>query len=80
MLFNSINFVVFFFVVLLMLLAEQLTSRRVAVRNMLLLVASYVFYGWFNVGFLLILFYVTLVNHLTGRRLFKTDKHRKRTL
>lgn len=80
MLFNSINFVVFFFVVLLMLLAEQLTSRRVAVRNMLLLVASYVFYGWFNVGFLLILFYVTLVNRLTGQRLFKTDKHRKRTL
>lgn len=71
MLFNSFNFIAFFFVVLLLLVLEQFTTRRVAVRNALLLVASYVFYGWFNVGFLLILLYVTLVNYFTGYLLAK---------
>lgn len=80
MLFNSFNFITFFFVVLLLLVIEQFTTRRVAVRNALLLVASYVFYGWFNVGFLLILLYVTLVNYVTGGLLAKVEAHRKRTL
>ena len=80
MLFNSFNFIIFFFCVLLLLIIEQHTTKRVAVRNTLLLVASYVFYGWFNVGFLLILLYVTLVNYATGSILSRTTLHRKSTL
>ena len=80
MLFNSFTFIGFFLVVLLLLVMEQLTTRRVAVRNALLLAASYVFYGWFNVGFLLILLYVTLINYVTGHLLTKVEAHRKRTL
>ena len=85
MLFNSFTFIGFFLVVLLLLVMEQFTTRRVAVRNALLLAASYVFYGWFNVGFLLILLYVTLVNYFTGYLLIKaqdrqqTKDHRQRT-
>ena len=85
MLFNSFTFIGFFFVVLLLLVMEQSTTRRIAVRNALLLAASYVFYGWFNVGFLLILLYVTLVNYFTGYLLTKaqdgqqTTDHRQRT-
>lgn len=81
MLFNSFTFIGFFLVVLLLLMMEQFTTRRVAVRNALLLAASYVFYGWFNVGFLLILLYVTLVNYFTGAALLDGRvKYRKRTL
>ena len=46
MLFNSFNFVFFFAVVYLLLCIERYTTKRIAVRNALLLVASYVFYGW----------------------------------
>lgn len=80
MLFNSFNFIIFFLCVLLLLIIEQHTTRRVAVRNELLLVASYVFYGWFNIGFLLILLYVTLVNYTTGKVLTKATLHRRTIL
>ena len=80
MLFNSFNFIIFFFCVLLLLIIEQHTTKRVAVRNALLLVASYVFYGWFNLSFLLILLYVTLVNYATGALLSRKTLHRKATL
>lgn len=77
MLFNSLNFILFFTVVLLFLILEQNTTKRLAIRNTLLLVASYIFYGWFNIGFLLILFYVTFVNFVTGSLILKTTRHRK---
>ena len=79
MLFNSFTFIGFFLVVLLLMVMEQATTRRVAVRNALLLAASYVFYGWFNVGFLLILLYVTLVNYVTGYLLTKVQNRRQTT-
>lgn len=80
MLFNSFNFVFFFAIVYLMLCIERYTTKCIAVRNALLLLASYVFYGWFNIGFLLVLLYVTLVNYITGGLLLKEAMHRKRTL
>lgn len=80
MLFNSFNFIIFFFCVLLLLIIEQHTTKRIAVRNTLLLIASYIFYGWFNIGFLLILLYVTLINYATGRILSSNTEHRKTIL
>lgn len=80
MLFNSFSFIIFFAVVYLILSIERYTTKRMAIRNLLLLGASYVFYGWFNVGFLLVLLYVTMVNFVTGGRLQRGGKHRKRTL
>ncbi|MBR4996597.1 MAG: MBOAT family protein [Bacteroidaceae bacterium] len=80
MVFNSFAFIIFFAVVYLLLCIERFTTKRIAVRNALLLVASYVFYGWFNVGFLLVLLYVTLVNYITGELLLKGGTHCKRTM
>jgi len=37
------------------------------VRNGFLLVASYVFYGWWNPLFILLMFFVTVVNYFCGR-------------
>lgn len=80
MLFNSLNFIAFFFIVLLFLVIEQYTTKRTAARNTLLLIASYIFYGWFDIGFLLVLFYVTIVNFVTGRTLLKATKNKKTIL
>ena len=77
MFFNSIHFVEFFITVLLIIFAEQLLTRSVAVRNITLLVASYFFYAYFNIGFTLILIFVTLVNYIAGIQIKKRYKERK---
>lgn len=78
MLFNSFNFIFFFLVVFFILIAEQYTTNRISVRNTILLLASYIFYGWFNNGFLLILLYVTIINYVTGTLLLSYNiKYRK---
>ena len=51
------------------LCVERLFGRSVAVRNATLLVSSYFFYGYFNIGFTLILAFVTLVNYFAGNSL-----------
>lgn len=61
MIFNSLEFVAFWLAVILLLLVVRGVAKDAKVRNVVLLVASYAFYGYFNVGFLLILLYVTLV-------------------
>ena len=79
MVFNSISFIIFFLVVLILLTTERYTTHRIAVRNVILLIASYVLYGWFNVGFLFVLLYVTIINYITGWLLFKR-KNRHKTI
>lgn len=66
MFFNSFEFLLFLAIVLLLLLTVQSVGRNVRIRNMILLASSYIFYGWFNIDFLLILFYVTVVNYIAG--------------
>lgn len=64
----------------MVLLVVRKITNRVSSHNIILLLASYVFYGSFNVSFLLILIYVTLVNYITAQSLFKTWKNRKMML
>lgn len=70
MFFNSFSFLVFLTTVLLIVFAGRLFGRKLVVRNTTLLAASYFFYGYFNVGFTLILLFVTAVNYLAGVKLF----------
>lgn len=70
MFFNSFVFVGFLLFVLAILLIERVACRNVKLRNTILLVASYFFYGYFNIGFTLILAFVTLVNYIGGLILF----------
>lgn len=78
MFFNSFEFIGFLILVLLILCGERLVGKNVRLRNVTLLIASYFFYGYFNIGFTLILAFVTLVNYVAGRMLFnRVDKHRK---
>lgn len=79
MFFNSFIFVCFIILILLILFAERAISRSTDLRNITLLVASYFFYGYFNIGFTLILAFVTLINYFAGQMLFskKWKNHRK---
>jgi len=73
MLFHTWTFVLFFAVVW----PVHLVLRRTRLRETWLLLASYVFYGWWNPLFLLLIAYTTAVNYFsvvlmdrTGRRKF----------
>ncbi len=67
MLFNSLDFAIFLPVVFLLYwFATQFNLR---VQNVLLLIASYVFYGWWDWRFLSLIILSTLIDFFVGRRL-----------
>ena len=63
MLFNSLEFLVF---LALVLVGYNLLRRRFRVQNLLLLTASYVFYGWWDIRFLFLIALSTAVDYLCG--------------
>ncbi|MEL6657861.1 MAG: MBOAT family O-acyltransferase [Bacteroidota bacterium] len=69
MLFNSIDFAIFLPVVFL--LYWFVANRSLAWQNALVVLASYVFYGWWNWRFLSLIVFSTLVDFVVGRRLAK---------
>ena len=75
MLFNSYVFWVFFAVVLL-------AYRRLPHRgqNRMLLVASYLFYGWWDWRFLSLIFISTVIDYIAAVNIVKTDSPRRRKL
>lgn len=66
MIFNSIAFVEFYLCVLLLVYLLRRLTKQIWVENLLLLVASYYFYGSFKLSFLLCLLYITIVNYGCG--------------
>lgn len=77
MLFNSFGFLFFFFVVLFLLKIENYTTKNIVIRNSILLISSYVFYGWFNISFLFILLFVTIINYITGYIILNSKRYNK---
>ncbi len=77
MLFNSWVFLLFF---ALTLSAYVLTSRKLVLQNLVLLVASYVFYGWWNWKFLGLIALSTAIDYVAGLRIADSEdpKTRKR--
>lgn len=77
MLFNSLDFAIFFPVVFLLywVLAKRLTAR-----NILILLASYTFYGWWDWRFLILIIISSLVDFLVGKRLYLEGNKTKRKL
>lgn len=66
MFFNSFEFLGFFLVVLCVIISVTHFTKSVGLRNVLLLIASYYFYGSFSISFLAILLYVTAINYVGG--------------
>ncbi len=79
MLFNSIEFAVFLPVVFI--IYWFLTARKLALQNFFLLLASYLFYGWWDWRFLSLILLSSMVDFLVGIGLgFSETRWKRRTL
>lgn len=75
MLFNSLDFAIFFPIVFLL---YWLVSKHLRARNALILVSSYVFYGWWDWRFLSLIIISSFVDFFVGQKLYKTEEPKKR--
>lgn len=78
MLFNSIEFTIFLPIVFA--LYWFVTDKNLKAQNGLLVLASYVFYGWWDWRFLSLIIFSSAVDYLVGISLSKTNKQQKRKL
>ncbi|MGB0975216.1 MAG: MBOAT family O-acyltransferase, partial [Flavobacteriaceae bacterium] len=76
MLFNSIDFAVFLPIVFI--LYWYVCHKNLKLQNALILVVSYVFYGWWDWRFLTLIAFSTLVDYSIGLALHKTKEQVKR--
>ena len=76
MLFNSIDFAIFLPIVFI--LYWFVLNKNLQLQNLLVVVASYVFYGWWDWRFLSLIIFSTMVDYSVGRRLKKEDNQTKR--
>ncbi|WP_432671706.1 MBOAT family O-acyltransferase [Flavobacterium sp. SM2513] len=78
MLFNSIDFAVF--LPLVFILYWFVTNKNLKLQNFLIVLASYVFYGWWDWRFLSLIFFSTLVDYTIGVLLLKEHNETKRKI
>lgn len=76
MLFNSIDFAIFLPIVFA--LYWFVANKNLKLQNLLIVVASYVFYGWWDVRFLSLLFVSTWVDYMVGIGLKQQEQPTKR--
>jgi len=76
MLFNSLTFLIFFSVVMLSLYI----FKKQNIRRIILLLASYFFYGYWDWRFLSLILLSTCVDYFAGERIYQTDDKRKKKL
>jgi D-alanyl-lipoteichoic acid acyltransferase DltB (MBOAT superfamily) len=76
MLFNSLDFAIFLPIVFL--LYWFVINRNLKLQNLLIVVASYTFYGWWDYRFLSLIFFSTIVDFTVGLSLNKTDNPGRR--
>ena len=76
MLFNSLDFAIFLPIVFVSY--WLLTDRNIKVQNALIVLASYVFYGWWDWRFLSLIIFSSFVDYSIGLALSKTNKEKKR--
>jgi len=69
MLFNSVDFAIFLPVVFA--LYWLIPNRKIKSQNLLIVVASYLFYGWWDYRFLSLILFSTVVDYLVGIGLSK---------
>jgi D-alanyl-lipoteichoic acid acyltransferase DltB (MBOAT superfamily) len=76
MLFNSIDFAIFLPIVFT--LYWFLVNKNLKLQNLLIVAASYVFYGWWDWRFLSLIIFSTLVDYIVGLKLLTENKQSKR--
>jgi len=78
MLFNSIEFAIF--LPLVFIIYWFIANNNLRIQNFLIVIASYIFYGWWDWRFLSLIVFSSIVDFLVGNGLSKTDNHIKRKL
>jgi alginate O-acetyltransferase complex protein AlgI len=78
MLFNSIDFAIFLPIVFV--LYWFITQHNLKLQNFLIVIASYVFYGWWDWRFLSLIIFSTLVDYVIGVLLLKEENLTKRKI
>lgn len=76
MLFDSIDFIIF--LPIIFILYWFIFNRSIRLQNLLIVVASAVFYGWWSTQFLLLILFSIVVDYTVGRGLANTEDNRKR--
>lgn len=76
MYFNSLDFAVFLPVIFV--LYWFITAKHLRLQNLLIVIASYIFYGWWDYRFLSLILFSSLVDFLVGLQLGKQENGRKR--
>ncbi len=78
MLFNSLDFAIFLPIVFI--LYWFVTNKSLSLQNLLIIVASYAFYAWWDWRFLALIAFSTLVDYVIGNTLKSTQVTRRRQL
>lgn len=78
MFFNSIDFAIFLPIVFL--LYWFVTNRNLKLQNLLIVAASYLFYGWWDWRFLSLILFSTIIDFSVGRKLRKEENQTKRKI
>ncbi|MFA7615365.1 MAG: MBOAT family protein [Weeksellaceae bacterium] len=78
MLFNSIDFAIFLPIVFAVY--WFVVNRNLRLQNLFIVIASYVFYGWWDWRFLSLIIFSTTVDYLIGRGFSKIDDSKRRKL
>jgi D-alanyl-lipoteichoic acid acyltransferase DltB (MBOAT superfamily) len=78
MLFNSIDFAIFLPIVFL--LYWFVANKNLKLQNLLIVVASYLFYGWWDWRFLSLILFSTIIDYSVGRKLLNEETITKRKI
>lgn len=78
MVFNSLEF--FLFLLIVFNLYWLVLKKSVKAQNILLLISSYIFYGWWDWRFLSLIFLSTTVDYFVGIKIDSNNKQSKRKL
>ena len=76
MLFNSLDFLIFLPVVFI--LYWFVFKKSLKIQNLLVIVASYVFYGWWDWRFLVLIFFSTVLDFFVGQQIFKNQDNKQK--
>ena len=78
MLFNSVEFLIFLPIVFI--LYWYVANRKLKYQNILVLISSYIFYGWWDWRFLFLILFSSCVDFIIGQNLYKFNKANRRKL
>ena len=76
MLFNSLAFL--FFLPIVFVIYWQISKIGVRIQNLFLVVASYIFYGWWDWRFLGLIIFSSAVDYLIAKRISETENDKRR--